>query len=96
MSKSVLIATLSACLLAVVVIAVLTVTVISDDGNGGTRVVYLQPTPATGPGPRGPGPGRGTPRLRFGPAPLRDCFRSRACSHGPPARRPTCRRCRTR
>jgi hypothetical protein len=73
-SKSVLIATLSACLLVVAVIAVLTVTVISDDGNGGTRVVYLQPTPATGPGPRGPGPGRGTPRLRLGPAPLRACL----------------------
>jgi hypothetical protein len=69
-----LIATLSACLLAVVVIAVLTVTVISDDGNGVTRVVYLQPTPATGPGQRGLGPGRGTPRFRFGPAPLRDCL----------------------
>ena len=69
-----LIATLSACLLAVVVIAVLTVTVISDDGNGGTRVVYLQSTPATGPGPLGPGPERGTPRFRFGPAPLRDCL----------------------
>jgi hypothetical protein len=70
----VLIAALSACLLAVVVIAVLTVTVISDDGNGGTRVVYLQPTPATGPGPTRPGPGRGTPQFRFGPAQLRDCL----------------------
>jgi hypothetical protein len=83
-SKSVLIAALAACLLAVVVIAVLTVTVITGDEDGGTRVVYLQPAPATGPGPFRPGPGRGLPRR--GPGPFRDCLRKQGLTPSPGAR----------
>jgi hypothetical protein len=63
-SKSVLIGSLAACFLAVGVIAVLTATVIANDG-GGRRILRADGSfPESGPGMPMPGPGR---RQRFQP-----------------------------
>lgn len=84
MSKGVLIGSLVACVLAVGLIAVLTATVIVDEGGNGGRILRAEGSfPPSGPGETMPGPGRGAqghpqgpmPRRGFGRLPeLRECL----------------------
>jgi hypothetical protein len=49
----------AASFLAVGMVVVLTPTAIVDDSGSGSRILRLEPAPATGPGTPLPGPGRG-------------------------------------
>ena len=74
-SKSVLIGSIAACVLAVGLIAALTATVIVDEGGGGSRILRADGSfPRPGPGMPLPGPGFGRePGLGFGPRGMREC-----------------------